>query len=282
MPKWSAGMATGGAVATGDKLAGLAAGNVDTLWTIAQVQTFVLNSAVLVNGGSAASSTLTLQSTSGAGTTDAIIFQTGSQAEAMRIETGGRLLRGVTTTVPVLGDVAGTGSGIQQHGTGYANSSIAITRSVANVAGSFLFLGHSRNATPGSHTILVTGDTLGTVDFLGSDGVGFQESVSIVGQCEGTIGAGAMPGRLLIQTAPASSVTPTTRSKWDSKGNFIHGTAALVTTATDGFLYVPTCNGTPTGVATVYTGAAPFIWDTSGSKKLWFNDGGTWRFVVFT
>ena len=43
----------------------------------------------LVIGGSTASSTLTVQSTSGAGTTDAIIFKSGSQVEQFRILTGG-------------------------------------------------------------------------------------------------------------------------------------------------------------------------------------------------
>lgn len=200
--------------------------------------------------------------------------------DRMTIDAGGRLFKGVSATVPVLGDSAGTGSGIQQHGTGYADSSILAARYLANIGGSFLFLGHSRNATPGAHTILVTGDTLGTVDFLGSDGVTFQESVSIVGQCEGTIGVGAMPGRLLIQTAPASSVTPTTRTTWDSKGNLIHGTAALLTTATDGFLYIPTCAGAPTGDSTDYTGRLPMIYDTT-NNKLWFNTSGTtWKGVV--
>jgi hypothetical protein len=44
-----------------------------------------------ISGGSAASSTLTLQSTSGAGTTDAIIFRTASQSERFRIDTSGAL-----------------------------------------------------------------------------------------------------------------------------------------------------------------------------------------------
>jgi hypothetical protein len=43
----------------------------------------------LVIGGTAVSSTLTVQSTSGAGTSDAIIFKTGSQVEQLRILTGG-------------------------------------------------------------------------------------------------------------------------------------------------------------------------------------------------
>ncbi|NDE90620.1 MAG: hypothetical protein EB059_05720 [Alphaproteobacteria bacterium] len=52
----------------------------------------------LINGGTGASSTLTLQSTSGTGTSDALIFKTGSQAEAMRIATNGFV--GIGTSGP--------------------------------------------------------------------------------------------------------------------------------------------------------------------------------------
>lgn len=51
----------------------------------------------LVNGGTAVSSTLTLQSTSGAGSSDAIIFKTASQSERMRIDTLGRVLVGAVS-----------------------------------------------------------------------------------------------------------------------------------------------------------------------------------------
>jgi len=52
----------------------------------------------LVNGGTAVSSTLTLQSTSGVGTSDAIVFRTASQSERMRIDTSGRV--GIGTASP--------------------------------------------------------------------------------------------------------------------------------------------------------------------------------------
>jgi hypothetical protein len=54
------------------------------------------------------------------------------------------------------------------------------------------------------------------------------------------------------------------------------GTAAIATNATDGFLYVSTCAGTPTGTPTTLTGTAPIVIDTT-NNKLYFYSGGAWR-----
>jgi hypothetical protein len=59
-------------------------------------------------------------------------------------------------------------------------------------------------------------------------------------------------------------------------GGMVVGTAALATSATDGFLYVPTCAGTPTGTPTTQTGTAPIVVDTT-NNKLYFYSGGQWR-----
>jgi hypothetical protein len=65
----------------------------------------------LVIGGTTASSTLTLESTSGAGTTDSIIFKTGSQATRMTIDTSGNV--GIGTTSPgSLLELFGTSNGM--------------------------------------------------------------------------------------------------------------------------------------------------------------------------
>lgn len=59
-------------------------------------------------------------------------------------------------------------------------------------------------------------------------------------------------------------------------GGMVVGIAALATNATDGFLYVPTCAGTPTGTPTTQTGTAPIVVDTT-NNKLYFYSGGAWR-----
>ena len=68
----------------------------------------------------------------------------------------------------------------------------------------------------------------------------------------------------------------TERARIDANGNVIINTAAIATNATNGFLYVPTCAGTPTGTPTTYTGRSPIVVDTT-NNKLYFYSGGTWR-----
>jgi hypothetical protein len=69
----------------------------------------------------------------------------------------------------------------------------------------------------------------------------------------------------------------TERARITAAGSFVAGaSAALTTTATDGFLYVPTCAGTPTGTPTAITGMAPIVVDTT-NNKMYFYSGGQWR-----
>jgi hypothetical protein len=51
---------------------------------------------------------------------------------------------------------------------------------------------------------------------------------------------------------------------------------SIATNASSGFLYVPTCAGTPTGAPESYTGRAPIVIDTT-NNKLYFYSGGAWR-----
>jgi hypothetical protein len=58
--------------------------------------------------------------------------------------------------------------------------------------------------------------------------------------------------------------------------DFTVSVPALATTATEGFMYVPSCAGTPTGVPVARTGFAPIIVNTT-NNKLYFYSGGAWR-----
>ncbi len=82
----------------------------------------------------------------------------------------------------------------------------------------------------------------------------------------------------------AGGTSPATMMRLTGAGNFVLGaaSAALATSATDGFIYMPTCAGTPSGAPTAFTGNAAFIYDTT-AHKLWIYDPGTsaWRGVAF-
>ena len=73
-----------------------------------------------VTGGTGAASTLTIRSTSGTGTSDAIVFQTASQSERMRITSGGNV--GIGTASP-------------------SNKLTVLTTGTLNTAGDFIDVG---------------------------------------------------------------------------------------------------------------------------------------------
>jgi hypothetical protein len=88
---------------------------------------------------------------------------------------------------------------------------------------------------------------------------------------------------ILFQSTPSgtagTAATLTQRLKVvGANGTVVIGdnATALATNATDGFLYVPTCAGTPTGAPTAQTGTAPIVIDTT-NNKLYFRSGGAWR-----
>lgn len=70
------------------------------------------------------------------------------------------------------------------------------------------------------------------------------------------------------------------RMRIDNQGSVIIGTAALATSATGGFFFLPSCAGTPSGTPTSYTGRIPCLVDSSASK-LWAYIGGAWKSTTF-
>lgn len=144
----------------------------------------------------------------------------------------------------------------------------------ANTACSICF-----RQTRASLAALVADDLIGLLKFVGSDGVvSNNPSVRIQVEVDATPSSGLVPGRLLFMTI-ASGVEPVERMRIDRNGNVIVNTAALATTATDGFLYIPTCAGTPIGTPTAYSGRVPMVYDTTNNKLYIYN--GAWKSAAF-
>jgi hypothetical protein len=176
-------------------------------------------------GGTGASSTLTLESTSGTGTSDAIIFKTGSQAEVMRITTGGLVGIGTSSPSVRLGQKLDVATSANYGGMALSTWSAASTDHQ-----SILDFNRSKSSTFGTYTAVASNDSLGGMVFRGSDGTAFVNSSTIIGYVDGTVATSQIPGRLVFSTA-SSAGTLTERVRIDSSGNVGIGTATVNTIA---------------------------------------------------
>jgi hypothetical protein len=105
--------------------------------------------------------------------------------------------------------------------------------------------------------------------------------VNGAGTLKGGLVADVASGFLSLRTVTNHAITFninfSEKARITPAGNVVAGgSIALATNATDGFLYVPTCAGIPTGVPTAITGMAPIVVNTT-NNKLYFYSGGAWR-----
>jgi hypothetical protein len=149
----------------------------------------------LVTGGSGVSSTLTLKSTSGVGTSDSIVMQVGNNGAttAVTVDTSGNV--GIGTTTPD-GNFEVSGTATQQYLTRYSTDTSAPTE----------YFRKSRG-TEAARTTVVTGDNIGQLNFQGYDGTGFTSGAQIIIDSEGTIGTNRIPTRMLFRTGTNASPT---------------------------------------------------------------------------
>lgn len=97
----------------------------------------------------------------------------------------------------------------------------------------------------------------------------------------GSVGTGTgVGGDIIFNSAPAGT-TGTAQNTLKAAltlkgtGSIVLGNAAIATNATDGFIYIPTCAGTPTGVPTAATGRVALVYDTT-NHQFWIYDSG-WK-----
>jgi hypothetical protein len=82
---------------------------------------------------------------------------------------------------------------IQVEGTTYATSSISITQNSNDSNSANFYLAKSRGGSLGSHTVVQSGDEVGSIDFLGADGSQMVRAARIQCVSDGTPGANDMP-----------------------------------------------------------------------------------------
>lgn len=94
-------------------------------------------------------------------------------------------------------------------------------------------------------------------------------------------------GAHTFYTAPSGTkdadITTSTRFRITDDGNVAVGPSTLPTTATDGFFYIPSMAGTPTGVPTTLNNLSPVVHDTTNNRLYLYDDvSDVWQFAALT
>lgn len=157
------------------------------------------------------------------------------------------------------------------------SGTMKISRFTAGTGSPQIRLYKSRGASIGTLTAVNSGDGVGNIVFggVGSDAAGYSNAADILVTADATPGSGIVQGKFVIRTA-TSAGTLTQGLVIDSAQNVCIGpNSAVATSATDGFFYIPTCAGTPSGTPTSKTGCVPMIYDTTNNKFYIYN--GAWK-----
>ena len=178
---------------------------------------------------------------------DTIAFAEGG-AEAMRVDSSGRLLVGTSSARSKFNNAAsGEDPVVQIEGAGVTAAGFELLSLTANNtnagAGPSLYFGRSRGAAVGSYTVVSDTDCLGLLAFQGADGTNFVEGASIKAFVDGTPGADDMPGRLVFSTTADGASSPTERMRINQNGNVWVGNPGNARSsggselATEGYIY---------------------------------------------
>ena len=134
---------------------------------------------------------------------------------ATNLSVNGRLFVGTATSAAYGPWSAGL---IQAAGTTEGTSVYSFSRFAANQGSPILLFNKSRGASIGTNTVVVSGDNLGLLDFLGADGTNFVRAATITAQVDGTPGTNDMPGRLVFSTTADGASSPTERVRVNNAG----------------------------------------------------------------
>jgi hypothetical protein len=179
---------------------------------------------------------------------DQLAISTGGTGR-MFLDSSGRVLVGPSTALSNVYSISTVlAPALQIEGNTGSAAAVSITRQTSAAAN--LLLQRGVTGTP-----VVDTDAVGQVNFNGFDGSNYLNAALIRGVVDGTPSTGSMPGRLVFQTTPAGSSTPTERLRLTSAGRMqltgsydsnITAVAALDIDCSSSNYFTKTINGAST------------------------------------
>jgi hypothetical protein len=150
---------------------------------------------------------------------DTIAFAEGG-AEAMRVDSSGRLLVGTSTArsnIYVGGANPVPNVQFESVGNNY-NAGLSLINYSALGFSPSLVLGLSLSNTAGTNAAVSADLLYGIINFVGNDGTNFRTGASIVAACDGAVSTGDLPTRLVFSTTADGASSPTERMRIGSDG----------------------------------------------------------------
>lgn len=166
---------------------------------------------------------------------------------------------------------------IQRVNSGATGGMLNAVYSTTDSHGPILAFIKSGSNTIGTDAATADNELLGFMSFSGCNSSNTSATpASINVYQDGAAGAVTIPGRIEFLTGTnAAGRTQSMRITGLKSVVIGNNSSALATTATDGFLYIPTCAGVPTGVPTTQTGTLPIVIDST-NNKMYIYSGGAW------
>lgn len=186
------------------------------------------------------------------------------------------LLKDGTAASPSLAFSNYTGTGLYSYGANVIGVSINGSYAAQFDASGHLLIGTADDGVSGANslTVAAAGDC-GITIRSGSANVGnlyFSDSVTGTGEYDGFVKYNQNTQTMTLGTASVNRMTIS------STGN-IYPSTTPSTTMTDGFFYMPSGAGVPTGVPTSVSGYLPFYYDSTNNYIYVYN--GAWKRVSF-
>lgn len=149
---------------------------------------------------------------------------------------------------------------------------------VISYGGDAVYRGNAYGGTVSAITATPSARRIAAIAGGGYDGTAIQGGKGLISIVASELWSATANGcDVVLSATKATTTTRADVATFKGNGSSLLGIqAALVTNATDGFTYIPTCAGTPTGTPTAFTGLIPMVYDTT-NHQFWFYDGGGWK-----